>query len=64
MNVLLIPKFGADGAAISSTVSYGIAGILFLFFYSKTVMLPIRVILSYKKTDFDPVFNFLKKLKS
>src|SRR5690606_30071696 len=63
MNIILIPNMGADGAAISSTVSYGIAGLLFLFFYSKAVNLPIKEILKYKKTDFDPILNVLKKLK-
>lgn len=64
MNIILIPEWGADGAAISSTVSYGIAGILFLFFYSKAVNVPVKDILKYKKTDFDPILNVLKKLKN
>ena len=64
MNIILIPEWGADGAAISSTVSYGVAGILFLFFYSKAVNVPVKDILKYKKTDFDPILNVLKKLKN
>lgn len=64
MNIILIPEWGADGAAISSTISYGVAGILFLFFYSKAVNVPIKDILKYKKTDFDPILNVLKKLKN
>lgn len=63
INIILIPDMGADGAAISSTVSYGVAGILFLFFYSKAVNVPIKDILRYKKTDFEPILNVLKKLK-
>src|SRR5690554_327961 len=47
INLILIPNYGAKGAAISSTISYGVAGILFLFFYSKAVGLPIRAILGY-----------------
>lgn len=64
INIILIPDMGADGAAISSTVSYGVAGILFLFFYSKAVNVPVKDILKYKKTDFDPILNVLKKLKN
>lgn len=60
MNIILIPEWGADGAAFSSTISYGVAGVLFLFFYSKAVELPIRVILGYKRKDFDPILNVLK----
>jgi len=63
INLILIPNYGAKGAAISSTISYGVAGILFLFFYSKAVGLPIRAILGYKRKDFDPILNILKKLK-
>lgn len=63
MNIVLIPDLGADGAAISSTISYGIAGILFLFFYSKAVNIPVRDILKFRKTDFDPILNVLKKIK-
>jgi len=63
INIILIPKLGAEGAAISSTVSYGVAGLLFIFFYSKAVNIPARKILEYKRTDFDPVLNLLQKLK-
>lgn len=62
-NLIFIPKYGANGAAISSTISYALAGLLFLYLYSKEVQIPIKQILSYKKTDFDPILNLLKKLK-
>lgn len=61
INLILIPIYGAKGAAISSTISYGLAGILFLLFYSKAVGLPIGIILRYKRKDFDPILNMLKK---
>lgn len=63
INIILIPDMGADGAAISSTVSYGVAGILFLFFYSKAVNIPVKDILKFRKTDFDPILNVIKKMK-
>lgn len=62
-NWIFIPKHGANGAAIASTISYALAGLLFLHFYSKEVQIPIKQILHYKKTDFDPILNLLKKLK-
>ncbi len=61
LNILLIPYLGAKGAAISSMVSYSLAGILFLFFYSKCVDIPIGVILGYNRKDFDYIFKLLKK---
>lgn len=63
LNIVMIPRFGADGAAIASTLSYSLAGLLFLGFYSKAVNLSIRDIIRYKSTDFQPIFNFLRKLK-
>lgn len=63
LNILWIPQYGANGAAFSSTVSYSVAGLLFLHFYSKEVGIPIKQILYFKKSDFDPIVNALKKLK-
>ncbi|MRH99160.1 oligosaccharide flippase family protein [Kriegella sp. EG-1] len=68
VNVLLnyawIPSYGADGASAASTVSYSIAAVLFLHFYSKEVDIPIKTILHYKKSDFDPLIQLVKKIKN
>ena len=63
LNIFWIPEYGANGAALASTVSYSLAALLFLHFYSKEVQIPIKQILHYKKTDFDPILNLLKKFK-
>ena len=63
LNIVLIPNYGANGAAIASTISYSVAALLFLFFYSKAVNIPIRTILYFQKSDFSPLFNIVKKLK-
>lgn len=62
-NFILIPKYGADGAAISSTLSYTIAGILFLFSYSKETGIPVKSILKFHKKDFDPVIQIINKVR-
>lgn len=62
LNIILIPKYGANGASFSSTISYGIAGILFIYFYSLETSIPIKEIITYKKTDFDPIKNIIKKI--
>lgn len=64
LNIIWIPTYGSDGAAIASTVSYSIAGLLFLYFYSKETGMTVFEIIRYKKTDFDPIFNIIKKFKN
>ncbi|EKB48328.1 oligosaccharide flippase family protein [Cecembia lonarensis] len=61
LNVLLIPIKGSDGAALASTISYSLSGLLFLHFYSKEVRIPIKKILAFAKSDFDVFLNFSKK---
>ncbi|WP_075352550.1 oligosaccharide flippase family protein [Algoriphagus marinus] len=63
-NFILIPSYGANGAAIASTISYAIAGIFFLHFYSLEVGIRITQILTYKKSDFDPILNIINKVKN
>ncbi|AYN68441.1 multidrug transporter MatE [Euzebyella marina] len=61
LNILLIPDYGANGASIASTISYSVAALLFLHFYSKEVNISIKVILSYKKSDFSPILKLIKR---
>jgi len=62
LNFIFIPKYGANGAALSSTISYAVAGLLFLWFYSIAVKIPIKEILVYKRADFDPIKSVILKL--
>jgi len=62
LNFILIPAYGGNGSAISSTISYSFAALLFLHFYSKEVHLPIKEILSYSKSDFIPITNAIKNV--
>lgn len=64
LNVLWIPEYGAQGAALASTMSYSFAAILFLYFYSKEVELSITEILFYKKADFEPILRLFKGYKN
>lgn len=52
LNYFLIPVYGANGAAFSSTVSYSVSALLFLYFYSRAVQIPISEIFKYRKDDF------------
>lgn len=63
LNVIFIPKHGAIGAALASTISYSLAALFFIFFYSKETKIPILDIISYKVSDFQPIIQLLKKIK-
>ncbi|WP_313264667.1 polysaccharide biosynthesis C-terminal domain-containing protein [Sphingobacterium sp.] len=64
LNILFIPKYGAAGSALCSTISYGFAGISFLHFYSKEIGVPVKIILAFKPSDFNFFINFWKKRKN
>jgi O-antigen/teichoic acid export membrane protein len=62
LNSFLIPRYGASGAAFSSTISYSIGSILFLFVYSRTIQIPVKELIIYRKTDFDPIISVIRKV--
>jgi O-antigen/teichoic acid export membrane protein len=64
LNILLIPKYGAVGAAFTSTLSYSMAGVLFLYQYSKATGLSISEVFAYSREDFAFLGPYLKKLKN
>ena len=41
-NVALIPRMGLEGAALGSTISYTVTGLLALYFFSEATALPMR----------------------
>lgn len=62
LNYFLIPKYGAVGASISSTISYAVAGLSFIFVYSKLSNISIKEIFTFTQADKLLVRNFVKKL--
>lgn len=61
LNYIFIPKYGASGSALASTLSYILAGISFLWYYSKETGISMQEILMFRKSDFDPLKKFLNK---
>lgn len=61
LNFILIPSYGANGAAISSTISYSVAALLFMHFYSRQVEIPITQILRFSVKDFDPILQLIRR---
>jgi len=62
INFYFIPLYGSDGAALSSLITYSLASFFFLHFYSKETGIPIKTILHYKKSDFEPLWQVWHKV--
>lgn len=61
LNIWLIPRFGGNGAAVASSISYSAATLLFVVIYARTVGIPVREIFAYERNDFISVYQSLKK---
>lgn len=59
LNSLLIPRFGTNGAAIASDVSYFICAVLFSIYFCKNEHVAIKKVICLQREDFD----FMKKLR-
>lgn len=64
LNFFLIPRYGADGAAIASMISYSLAAVLFLVLYSYETGLTIKEILIVKREDAHELLKPIKKILS
>lgn len=58
LNIFLIPRYGAIGASYSSTISYSIASIIYLPAYAKVVGVPVKTLITYRKSDFEFLGRF------
>jgi len=51
LNLLLIPRIGIIGAALSSTISYAVAAVLISYFYKRLTGTPVRELLIPRRGD-------------
>ncbi|MDG5789308.1 flippase [Evansella sp. AB-P1] len=61
LNFILIPKYGINGAALASTLSYFFAGIGFGFVYSRREKISMKELFFIKKQDITHVKDIVKK---
>lgn len=64
LNLILIPKYGSQGAAFSSLITYSLAAFFFLHFYSRDTKIKIKEILNFSKSDWEPINGLLKKISN
>jgi O-antigen/teichoic acid export membrane protein len=63
LNIFWIPKYGANGSAMASTVSYTLAALIFLFIYSNRSGIPVRDILRFTHEDQLFIRNLLTRFR-
>ena len=67
LNVWLIPKYGGSGAALASTISYGVMGVIYLRLYVYETKLTWMDVWAFKRDDFgmlfQPIMKWIKKNK-
>ncbi|CAL1519260.1 flippase [Chitinophaga sp. MM2321] len=63
LNYFWIPKYGASGSAMASTVSYSIAALVFLVLYSMHTRIPVKKIFAYTREDKDFALAIVTKFK-
>lgn len=61
LNYFLIPSYGADGAAIASTISYSFSGLVFLMIYKVQSGLKFSTLLMLKMSDIQTIKEKLLK---
>lgn len=62
LNILLIPSFGIEGAAIASVMSYFICGTVFLISFSIKYKIKIRSIICFSRNDINRIKNVFSKM--
>lgn len=61
LNYLWNEKYGANGAAMASTISYMICAIIFIFVYSIKTKIELKDILKFQRQDFDFINDLKRK---
>jgi len=64
LNFILIPEYGIEGAAIASTISYILAGIILIVIFKGDSNLSFREILLVEKTDIKFYLTMISRFKN
>lgn len=64
MNMYFIPKFGINGAAIASSISYTCYGVSYIIYFIKNENFKLRDFFAFNKVDKEMFQNLLLKVKS
>ena len=62
-NLVTIPLWGKMGAALSSVVSYTVAGGLFLLYYLRTYQVPLRDVFLFRREEIDRLAGMVGRVR-
>lgn len=62
-NLVTIPLWGKMGAALSSVVSYTVAGGLFLIYYLRTYQVPLRDVFLFRREELDRLAGMIRRVR-
>ena len=62
-NLVTIPLWGKMGAALSSVVSYTVAGGLFLLYYLRTYRVPLRDVFLFRREELDRLAGMVGRVR-
>jgi len=62
LNIILIPSIGIIGAAIATSISYGVWLILLLVYFFKTKLIENPKVLLWQKSDFGFLLNEIRRI--
>ena len=62
-NLVTIPLWGKMGAALSSVVSYTLAGGLFLLYYLRTYQVPLRDVFLFRREELDRLAGMVRRVR-
>jgi len=63
LNILWIPLYGANGAALASTITYSLGSLIFLALYSRISQIPVLEIIKFQASDFNFIQRYVRDLK-
>lgn len=64
LNLMWIPTYGGEGAAMATNVSYTAGSLGYMIAYSRILKMPLKEIIKYRKSDFTQIKQLIKGLKN
>jgi O-antigen/teichoic acid export membrane protein len=64
LNLLWIPSYGGEGAAMATNVSYSLGSLAYMVAYSRIVKIPLKEMLRFRASDFTQIKQMIEGLRN